>query len=79
LSYIPWLEVAEIVVHEGYEPNALTDLYDAESLTRQHARDVDPLAVQAGRWPRLSEQIFRIDKWSVCRGQAAMRFGIGLK
>jgi hypothetical protein len=20
------------------------------------------------RWPRLSEQIFRIDKWSVCRG-----------
>jgi len=22
----------------------------------------------AKRWPRLSEQIFRIDKWSVCRG-----------
>ena len=20
------------------------------------------------RWPRLSEQIFRVDKWSVCRG-----------
>jgi hypothetical protein len=20
------------------------------------------------RWPRLSEQIFRIDKWSLCRG-----------
>jgi hypothetical protein len=23
--------------------------------------------VGAVRWPRLSEQIFRIDKWSVCR------------
>jgi hypothetical protein len=20
------------------------------------------------RWPRLSEQIFRVDKWSLCRG-----------
>jgi hypothetical protein len=20
------------------------------------------------RWPRLSEQIFRVDKWSVCQG-----------
>jgi hypothetical protein len=20
------------------------------------------------RWPRLSEQLFRVDKWSVCRG-----------
>ena len=20
------------------------------------------------RWPRLSEQIFRLDKWSLCRG-----------
>jgi hypothetical protein len=20
------------------------------------------------RWPRLSEQIFRVNKWSVCRG-----------
>jgi len=20
------------------------------------------------RWPRLSEQFFRVDKWSVCRG-----------
>jgi len=30
-------------------------------------------------WPRLFEQIFRIDKWSVYRGYAAMRIGSGLK
>jgi hypothetical protein len=29
-------------------------------------REKDPTVRQ--RWPRLSEQIFRIDKWSVCRG-----------
>jgi putative ABC transport system substrate-binding protein len=23
---------------------------------------------QAERWPRLSEQLFRVDEWSVCRG-----------
>jgi hypothetical protein len=27
----------------------------------------------------LSEQIFRIDKWSLCRGQAAKRSGSGVK
>jgi hypothetical protein len=31
------------------------------------------------RWSRLSEQIFRIDKWSLCRGQAAKRSGSGVK
>ncbi len=31
------------------------------------------------RWSRLSEQIFRIDKWSRCRGWAAMRNGSGVK
>ena len=30
-------------------------------------------------WSRLSEQIFRVDKWSVHRGYAAMRMGSGLK
>ena len=25
-------------------------------------------AVHWLRWPRLSEQIFRVDKWSLCRG-----------
>ena len=25
-------------------------------------------AVQELRWPRLSEQIFRVDKWSLCQG-----------
>src|ERR1700732_3570476 len=31
------------------------------------------------RWPRLSEQLFRVDKWSVCRGWAAMRIGSGVE
>jgi len=34
---------------------------------------------QGERWSRLSEQIFRIDKWSLCRGQAAKRSGSGVK
>jgi transcriptional regulator with XRE-family HTH domain len=25
-------------------------------------------ATELERWPRLSEQFFRVDKWSVCRG-----------
>jgi len=29
---------------------------------------VDHLIVLGERWPRLSEQFLRIDKWSVCRG-----------
>jgi len=28
----------------------------------------DKWGVSYKRWSRLSEQIFRIDKWSVCRG-----------
>jgi hypothetical protein len=31
------------------------------------------------RWSRLSEQIFRVDKWSLCQGYAAMRRGSGVK
>jgi len=30
-------------------------------------------------WSRLSEQKFRVDKWSLCRGQAAARSGGRLK
>jgi hypothetical protein len=29
---------------------------------------VEYMSVQRVSWSRLSEQIFRIDKWSVCRG-----------
>jgi hypothetical protein len=33
----------------------------------------------AVRRSRLSEQIFRVDRWSACRGWAAMRMGSGVK
>jgi hypothetical protein len=29
---------------------------------------IPDLAAGMQRWSRLSEQIFRVDKWSVCRG-----------
>jgi hypothetical protein len=29
---------------------------------------MDILANGPVRWPRLSEQFFRVDKWSLCRG-----------
>jgi hypothetical protein len=41
------VEVAEIVVHEAGEPNAVVDLLEAEPLASQHGGDVDPLAMQA--------------------------------
>jgi hypothetical protein len=34
-------------VHEADEPNAVIDFLDAESLTGERGRDVDPLAMQA--------------------------------
>lgn len=41
------IEISEIVVHEADEPNAVIDFLDAELLTGQHGRDVDPFAMQA--------------------------------
>jgi hypothetical protein len=35
-----------------------------------HATDMDSFRsddFRGMRWPRLSEQIFRVDKWSLCR------------
>jgi hypothetical protein len=46
-GFLLQVEVSEIIAHECDEPNALVDLLDSESLTRQHGRDVDLLAVQA--------------------------------
>ena len=41
------VEVAEIVMHEAYDPDAVVDLLDADTLTGQHVREVDALAVHA--------------------------------
>jgi hypothetical protein len=41
------VDIVEIVVDEADEPNAVVDFLDAESLTGQHDRDIDLLAVQA--------------------------------
>src|ERR1700680_4741129 len=45
---------------------------DQRLLSDEVARHLRP-----ERWSRLSEQIFRIDKWSLCRGQAPKRGGSG--
>ena len=47
-GFLLQIEVAEIIVHEADEPNALVDFLDAESLTCQDARDVDPIARWSG-------------------------------
>jgi hypothetical protein len=44
-----------------------------------HKQMIAKTAELEQRWSRLSEQIFRIDKWSLCRGQAAKRSGSGVK
>ena len=44
--------------------------------------DLTTLALAGAReqsWSRLSEQIFRVDKWSFHQGYAARRIGSGLK
>ena len=38
------------------------------SASTKEASSVAPGRREGQRWPRLSEQIFRVDKWSVCRG-----------
>ena len=42
----------------------------AESVLQQIGEFAVPEANQGVgvRWPRLSEQFFRVDKWSACRG-----------
>ena len=47
-------------------PNFRQDVMDeffAQHCPRKHCSYNNPL-----RWSRLSEQFFRVDKWSVCRG-----------
>jgi hypothetical protein len=41
------VEVSEIVVHEGDEPDAVIDFFDSEGLACEDGGDVDFLAVQA--------------------------------
>ena len=41
------VDVAEIVMHEAYDPDALVDLFDPNALTCQDVRQVDLLAVHA--------------------------------
>jgi hypothetical protein len=60
------VEVSEIVVHEADEPNALVDFLDAESLTRQHGRDVDLFAMQA----EPPQAVTRMSRSSYRRGEA---------
>jgi len=42
------VDVSEIIVHEGDEPNAVVDLLDAEGLAGEDGREVDLLAVPEG-------------------------------
>ena len=65
-----------------------SDIIGKLSRAERHARKdscfarvlIRPVTIMRGTsWSRLSEQIFRVDKWSVCRGLAAMRMGSGVK
>jgi hypothetical protein len=41
------VDVSQIIVDEGDEPNAVIDLLDAEALSGEDVRDIDFLAVHA--------------------------------
>jgi hypothetical protein len=41
------VDVAKIVMHEAYDPDAVVDFLDADALAGQRVRDADLLAVHA--------------------------------
>jgi hypothetical protein len=41
------VDVAQIVMHEAYDPNAVVNLLDADASTGQYVRDPDLLAMHA--------------------------------
>ena len=49
------VDVAEIVIEEGDEPDAVVDLLNSKPLPGEHRRDVDPFAVHAD-WPARSDE-----------------------
>jgi len=46
-GFLLQVDVAEIVVHEADDPDALVDLLDSDALNSQDGGDVDALAVHA--------------------------------
>ena len=75
------LATASFAIADGQQPRvgAISCASEGTGLTGT-SRTIDPqtcsargppppmLAMDKLRWPRLSEQFFRVDKWSVCRG-----------
>ena len=54
------IDVAEIIIHETNEPNAIVDFLDAEFLAGQHGGDIDPLATGAKETtPRLEKGVYK--------------------
>jgi hypothetical protein len=45
-GFLLQLEVSQIIVPKADEPNAVVDFLDAELLSGEHGREVDPLAMQ---------------------------------
>lgn len=58
------IDVAEIVVHEGDEPYAVVDLFDAQPLTGEHSGDVDFFAVQADAAAGGDEEVAMVEGYS---------------
>ena len=40
-------EVAQIIIHEGDEPNEVADLFDADALAGEDGAEIDSLAIEA--------------------------------
>jgi hypothetical protein len=71
-GFLLQVEVAEIIVHEADEPNAVIDLLDAEFLAGQHDGDVDPLSMQAEASTG-GDKNLAIVEWIDQLGQALVR------
>src|ERR1700747_848507 len=66
------VDIAQIIIHEADEPNALVDLLEAKRLTGKNHGDVDLLAVQANA-PASRDENFAIMERISQLGQAAIR------
>src|SRR3546814_3829887 len=56
------VDVAEIVLHEAYQPNVVVDFLDSEALSGQGGRDVDFLAVHADAPAACDEQVAVVER-----------------
>ena len=66
-GFLLQIEVAEIVVHEACEPNAVVDFLDTECMASKDGLDIDVFAMQADAAARRDQNITVVERVSQLR------------